>query len=856
MREYSVDDIIKLSHSPVINSTATSVNKVGATDSETMRSLGFTPSDTNSIYVSKAGNDTTAVGTEADPVLTIDNANDLITATKTHIVILDSGTYEEPYIDFDANLAGIYAALGETPKLKPSQTINSDNYTVDAIETGEISNMDCSYLSCHALSNGEFLYISTTGYRVTGTSAMEMQKVDKDGNKNGGAYPAPEGSNINDYVCYAIDNGFIVAYLNSRVYCYNNDMSVRWSQVFAYSSQGLQCMGDFGDDSIIIYYGVEYNNVGYVVISKEDGSEVVSQSSLGDDTMTVAAGEHVYGSHVPYDGGSISIHLEAFSAAGAVNIFKVNASGVLVASQLLYNSGLDNSTSGNDDPFANSYSFVNSCMINDSGELVIVYHKSDGVYYMVLDPSDFSTITSETLIKTVSYSPIPLSRTNIHQSWNGTYIISFTRGWNGYLYVYTNDFTTILYSDEASTDGIGNGGAYSDVLDRYLTVSFRGGTTANVYGVILTGFVWDWWVTFQSDIEFNGIIFDGEDVDGMSTMIDTNLSTDTTIKWCTFQNTSRIDYKDVVAHPLVLMKSTAASNTISNVLVKDNDTGLEFGSNNVSISYSQFYRLLAASAYALHINGAAAASGDITVNHCDIFNCSKGVYFSYNNGSNEVLKNSIIHQCAGYGIIADTEITFNNCVNTCDTSGAAEGTKVVNLNPMYINEGAIDPDDIDLNLKIRAIGYPITSPAYLLADDSENAGSLLVDYTYEETSRTTIQLPKPRISIDYQAVNPVKHTAPDGSDTFYYDALREIIVLAWGSLLKDDFDTVLAMCNFRGTDKLVYLYLEPTTEPVSYLETTLSWAELPGSPEYPVQSDLGVNRSITITLTRPYPEAS
>lgn len=114
------DNYLKFEHSEIINSTAVDLDAVGA--SKTNRNLSFTPTNINSIYVSKSGNDSTGNGTQELPYLTIQNAINKCTATKTHVIVDDDGEYFE-HIRISGYCDGIYANIGKLPKLSPPDSI-------------------------------------------------------------------------------------------------------------------------------------------------------------------------------------------------------------------------------------------------------------------------------------------------------------------------------------------------------------------------------------------------------------------------------------------------------------------------------------------------------------------------------------------------------------------------------------------------------------------------------------------------------------------------------------------------------------------------------------------------------------
>lgn len=117
------DNYLKFEHSEVINSTAVDLESVGATTSTSLRTLSITPSNSNSIFVSKNGNNTTGDGTQELPYLTIQRAIDKCTEAKTYVVIDDDGHYYEQLTIY-GNCVGVYANLGKMPILSLPATEN------------------------------------------------------------------------------------------------------------------------------------------------------------------------------------------------------------------------------------------------------------------------------------------------------------------------------------------------------------------------------------------------------------------------------------------------------------------------------------------------------------------------------------------------------------------------------------------------------------------------------------------------------------------------------------------------------------------------------------------------------------
>lgn len=338
--------------------------------------------------------------------------------------------------------------------------------------------------------------------------------------------------------------------------------------------------------------------------------------------------------------------------------------------------------------------------------------------------------------------------------------------------------------------------------------------TSTIYAVDIVD---SYLVKATTEVEFNGLSIDGQNIENLKYMIwgQNNIA----LKYCDIYSRGPRDDAPIELFDRFTLHITGIP-TIQNSIIRDGwDIYLDV--NTADILYSQFYRLQGG----LTIDGAAAVPGNININHCDYFANYTGLKFE-NNSGNEKIRNSIFHNVPSESIEADNQVTLDNSLLTSDTINVTENG-CIHANPLYINEGASDPAQIDLNLKIRDMGYLATSPAYGLGDGSENAGSCDVSYNFKETSRTEIVLPKENLNIDYIPVNAVTQKRADGSARFYKDAIQEAIEVPWDSLLADDFDKVLAMVASEKDSVLIYP--EPVSNPTYYFEATLTWKNLAGS---------------------------
>src|SRR4030043_746281 len=115
MLPYHNDDTLKIEYDPVNNKFGFAENVIGPQAWVTIAVTTLTPSDTNGIWVTKAGNDLNA-GTQAAPKLTLLAAGNACTAAKMYVWVDDSGQYAEELDTIDNDyFSGIYATTGNTP---------------------------------------------------------------------------------------------------------------------------------------------------------------------------------------------------------------------------------------------------------------------------------------------------------------------------------------------------------------------------------------------------------------------------------------------------------------------------------------------------------------------------------------------------------------------------------------------------------------------------------------------------------------------------------------------------------------------------------------------------------------------
>ena len=855
MRKYYRDKVIKFAHSPVIETEVITENVVGPSADTSLRTLDFTPADDSCIFVSSlTGDDETGTGTQTSPVASIKKALTLIDASHSKVVIIDSETYDEPGMELnDSNLAGIYAANGCIPTVAPEVLFNlratTSLYTSEAIPSVYT---DDAMQAVRELSDGNVIRLwlhkegSTTWsvrfkiYSPDLSTTIQEETTIISTAVSRALIAIKEG-----YFRIATCTGSTT--ITHHVYKFGND-GVEIGESFERSAStlhypmGLTCLEN---DDVIVVYG-DADNADIKMDRYSSGgtylNTVILESATRhghiDDIIPLSDGRFLL-TYCKYDDG-FDVEWEAFVCICAAN-GSISHKEVMGWGESLY-MHFEEDEENEEDEEDTGVLTVTQVVDNSSNSTVLhVYEFTVGV----------STLTDKTLklthnfnhggdisgvINNMQYCKSPYDGYNIILMSLIDNMVSATTE----LRIYDSSWS-LKRSEIVDSGGtsrlVGKSFIHANMALYYsLTDFYTGGTSAIYANEICDSYC----IKTTIPIELNGLTIDGGNQEYLQKMIwsQANLI----LKYCDIYSREPRDTVTEAGFTQYDLHLTGIP-TIQNTIIRDGwNTFID--ADQANISWSQFYRLQGA----VTIDGAAATAGDITIDHIDYFNNYEGFIF-LNNSGNEIVKNSIFHYVSAEAVEADTDITLSNSILTTDTTNVTL-VDCIEANPLYLNEGALDPDQVDLNLKIREMGYLATSPGYLLGDDNENAGSYNVSYDFEETSRTFITLPKENLDINYRPVNAVTQDRADGSARFYKDAIQESIQIPWDSLLEDDFNKVLAMIASESDSILVYP--EPASDPTHYFEATLTWSKLQGSPKHYRQSETGVNRSNSITLLRKY----
>jgi hypothetical protein len=704
------------------------------------RTLDYTPSNSNSIFVDKDGDDGDA-GTQAAPKLTIAGAIAACDGTHQNIVIMDSGTYEETGFELTGNAKNIYAALGQNPTIEMTSNVNFFSIAEEKAETSFYA-ADMSEIASVVLGNGNVFL----AYNV---------------------YPGG-----------IVGKGYFTV-LNS------SDWSTEQSETLFHDAITTSIAVSVLDDGniIIAYVDNDDSNKGkYLVLSSSDWSTVKSETvfhdaSTGSIAVSVLADGNIFISYVDLADGSKGKYLV------------LNSSWIVVKSETVFHDAATN--------------YVAVSILADEN-IFIAYRDTDDSNkgkYLVLSSSDWSTVKSETVFHNASTGSIAVSVLA-----DGNVFITYKDGVDNkgkYLVLSSSDWSTVK-SETVFHDSDTYETTVSVLSDGNVFIAY---TDSVYYGKFLVFEPLLHHIVNSVASKLHGLTLTSKD--GNKYYLNKFISSTANIdaKWCTFEgNESDTDGQ--------ICKTIYSDSDVNlyNCIFRDNDAGIYTQEDESIIEECQFYRNNRG--YAIDIDGAAASSGNIRIEHNDIFNNYGSVHLENNNGANEIIKNNNLYDNDN-GIDAETAVTISYSVCTDDNTNVTDGASVVNANPLYLNEGASDPDDTDLNVKVRTVGDFADSPAKDLADDSRNSGSIDVKYIGEETTWTEITVPKPdKFGPPYLKFNATAIVKNDGSVSSQKKAQTEYLPIKWGGIENTYAEDILDM--WLAESSQVRIYPDPVTYPNDY----------------------------------------
>ena len=811
-----IDNYLKFEHSETSNSTADDNTLIGATTS-TDRTLDFTPSDTNSVYVSKSGSDTTGNGTAANPYLTIKQANTAVTATKCNIVIADSGIYVEDSIDIDTDCVRIVSAVGFTPIIEPSSNLQGavpEDYFCDtAIATFLLedvpSSQECTSGGAH-LSNGNTVIVY---YNNTNVYAKILTK---DGNEviNDIEIWTGDASALAIKVCALANGHFVITTLNTgaspTIYVYTNAGVLHYTALLStmyasYFSYDVCALAGYTDRFAVV--ASASTDMGYLkfMILDHDGTVI-------KDATQVATKMPEFGSLsivADKDGGFIICFYVTYTETNNY-WYHYNSSGTLLHSGVIYSGSAYPSAVIYDDLILFAINKVNDIYLVEYSLTTHAVTKTAAKVVTVTDGKVPSIVQLNNGVFCISAGQTPANLFYLAPDWSMIGSIETFANITSNIAAYINDKFHLVY----------------DSTNERLFCFYNLATEYDLYLCIKGGFLTDW-ITITSALSFNGMTFDCDNDQIKHYLKTSGASAD--FEYCTFQNVEYGDYADSTVYPII--KSTSTANTFDKCLVKDSQRGLDITSNTVTVNNSLIYSVSYSPAFKITGSGA-----NIIFNHNTAFNNQIGLELVDNAGT-EVIKNSIFsnNQTA---VKAETSVLIKNCCIPDPLDNATYDSTSSTLNPLFISDGYVTT--MDLHLQSKVLGYAFDSPALGIADDSKDAGCYDVTYTLNPASYTSFIIPKPKTIIpNITTVNKIVNVMQDGSVDIQVDAYQLEIELNWDSIRKRYIKDIIKLFMAEGD---IRIYFNPTTYPTIYEEMKLVTKELPLNSDIYTLTDSGFNK--------------
>ena len=797
------------------------------------RVLGFTPTDSNSIFVSScdslpgtSGGD----GSQLDPVDTLEAGIALCDGTHQAVVILDSETYNEDAFEFTGNFLGLYAYYGHSPEIKTIGIESLSLYTdlTSVVSAMSINSNGGTSKACIELEDGNFLIL----FYNTSTSYLQFAIYDNNG------VIVKAATNIKTlatgFSCCRLTNGNIVLVYNqvgSNGYfiIVDPDGATVVSETTFESGDTLgefSCTGISGNEFAVCYPNIT-DNQNKMIIFDEDGNiehGPVVVGTLGNNIRcdTLSNGNIVMVWDVYVAAAPNSWVFAIFDNGGN----SVKAETTIETGNYYYRPDVT-SLDGK---------FVTACY-------KLVVGPTHTVEFAIYNNDGTASVAVTTLDSGNQVEGISLSTLN-----NDAWVISYAKHVSSNMFAVYNSSGTQRVAPSVIEAGSAPNWSYAKICDNCVLIN---GTVVLFYSLstddrLLIKYPYSEIGIKISEVStLNGLNLNADD----DYLLNYNLyvnSAKPTIKWCDIKNCTNQSIDSGVLTAIAIYGDNETD--IYNTKIYSNDKAIELTANDVIISDSQFYWNDVD--YAIDIDGAAAGSGDITIEHCDIFNNYGGIRLQNNNGTNEILKNNIIYDNDNYGIYADTTITHTYSIFVGTSSGATAGTSTIQFNPLYINDGAVTPSAIDLNIKTRIAGYNADSPAKDLADDSRNAGAYDVDYIGSITTWTSITIDKPfDVRVWYEPVAGTKNISSDGTISYYKTGQTENVLLAYEAMIRSDFESVIAM--WASSESQIRFYPDPVTSPNTYNVYTLEREKLNGSSKMFELSETGIE-NVDIRFSRKY----
>lgn len=874
------DNKIKFEFNPTNIYQGVPLNVVGA--SKDAPDCGISFNDSNAVFVAKCGNDITGTGTQSNPVQTISKAITLCVSTKNYIVILDSEEYSEDNVVLTSYVKGIYSANGQSASItftNNPQLQHVDNFDimVQPTKNGNISISGKNFHGVWWLTDGNLLtlyhtytfysqhslYTFTYYFMVTNPKTSEVIK----NLTTIGSFTVTQSVVFDSFILDVVplpDGKFVCAILegtefNIYVKKYGNAQSnytveVPTKQIVYVSpveNEAKNIRLVLKNSSTILVLGTYIEAMTYkgrIVAMEMDYNCNITKSLTVLYTGTSIADYYfclypyydtdtgylylMFGRWQEIEGGFYNYN-PLFMIINYKNNTVIKTPTVLSAN-IYYVNAINSSDPLNPyDSLGIMYHAWNIVKL-DNGNFYLQFMDGSNWYvyastkFIIINPTG-TILTSQTLTTTKSLKDV----LNILKLKDGG--ISFFDTTSAY--ADTRLQTKRFYNDGSTyintTNKIISAATYSSPLSilqyedsAYLTILWR--YNNKLYTAIVSGLLNDC-VKMVDNITFYNLTIKNNTIDTQKRIF--KGTGNLTLQYCTLQSKKQRP-ECAVNHTI---GSIIGNVTIQHSVIFHSDEGLIATKvTDCFVEYSLFYFIL----YGYCLKLSSLAEANILVNHSVFFNTYGGINIDTALISGNI-KNSIFHSDALYdiNIVNNTgTIYLLNSIYTGLITGLESAIDCKLINPLFVNEGAYGVESVDLHLRTVYLGYPQNSPAFQLADDGSDSGAYIMNYIILPQQRDMIILPKPRIDITIEPVNPQIVSNKVGQVFTKRDGLQKIYTLTWNSLLLDDYKKLLKMISCKNNS--IYFYPDAITN-CDFINCKLIYTSLSASSQWPIQFETG-----------------
>jgi hypothetical protein len=818
------DNTIKFRYNERINTTIIEdLNAVGATNSLTLRRLNFDPSDLNTIFVAKIGNDTSGKGTQSEPVLTIGRALKLCDNNKKFIVILDSGTYIEEGLNFTGSVYGIYSALGQTPTIDIKEYCNynsltgtSGNISGNLGVADIIGNLNASF-KIVPLSNGNYVLITTATdgflvfHYIHGKTHATIQFC-----KDNSAFTSNAYAESPPLIAHQLQNGkvmviapdyrppfpykifFIYDPIANTVISNFNSSNFLQSSQGCYTSQNNPISIDFcrvhgtNNQIFVVWmykrptqpqhyyiYGFMYDFLSETIVCSGLNVGATKRTDMNPANIVICQiTSGVYsGNYAIYWFEYEVNYISSFYKCISINNSSYALTEVIPLTGLTVNSVYD---------YPNTTFEFNFNQDKNIIAIVLRFNDSD-------KKQKHSILGFSLLTKTQVFSK------NIT---------------NAFLYYAAGDF---CFSKDRSLLFVAV--EYSSKVLKYINVAPE-----------------KYYINQSKYMIFEGLKITTSDSFIPFIPFISKSSYNISLYWCTFFGIKSTE------QPSVIINGTGSLN-IRNCIFHHCEKLIDVITDYINLSYNAIY--LNQKDIQCQVKG----SGEFIVfDHNTFYGNYQTIKLMSNSGT-EIIKNSIFRNNTNGGVQSANLLSLTYCCNTDSNILINFGAGCIQANPLFKNEGILNADLIDVHLKTTTEGFSNTSPCQMAGESLSDIGCYLRKTTYLPPTYTIIEVPKPQnVDLVLDAFNFIVNEMSDGTIRTSKDGNQLTLKLKWKGLLNSHANQIYDLFNCTGD---VYVYFDPVSEPLAYAIMRVKQEKISISPNFFKQGRVGTN-DVEINLVGSY----